>query len=83
VRSPAGEAPPQARRGRIGGCCCAPGNTLGPRGLTRLMDVLERDDPSDQIGAAWGIKELLRQLLMATGRPATPATSPRSAGPGS
>jgi transposase len=43
------------------------GNTLSPRGLTRLMDVLERDDPSDQIGAAWGIKELLRQLLMGNG----------------
>jgi hypothetical protein len=31
------------------------------------MDVLERDDPSNQIGAAWGIKELLRQLLMGNG----------------
>jgi transposase len=43
------------------------GNTLSPRGLDRLVEVLERDDPSDQIGAAWGIKELLRQLLMGNG----------------
>jgi transposase len=57
----------RTRRGRTAGCCCAPGNTLSPRGLTRLMDVLERDEPSDQIGAAWGIKELLRQLLMGNG----------------
>lgn len=43
------------------------GDTLSPRGLARLVDVLDRDDPSDQIGAAWGIKELLRQLLMGNG----------------
>jgi transposase len=43
------------------------GDRLSQKGLTRLMDVLERDDPTDQIGAAWGVKELLRQLLMGNG----------------
>lgn len=41
------------------------GNRLGRRGLTRLTHVLGVDDPSNEIGAAWGIKELLRRLLAA------------------
>ena len=28
--------------------------------------MLESDDPTNEIGAAWGIKELLRQLLACT-----------------
>ncbi len=43
------------------------GNTLSPRALARLQRVLASDDPTNQIGAAWGCKELLRQLLATTG----------------
>ena len=39
------------------------GNTLSPRALARLKATLRADDPTDEIGAAWGIKEALRQLL--------------------
>jgi transposase len=43
----------------------AAGDRLGQHGLARLRNVLAVDDPSNEIGAAWGIKELLRQLLAA------------------
>jgi transposase len=43
------------------------GDTLSPRALSRLQRVLDSDDPTNQIGAAWGAKELLRQLLATTG----------------
>lgn len=43
----------------------AAGDRLSQRGLARLRHVLAVDDPSNEIGAAWGIKELLRQLLAA------------------
>ena len=39
------------------------GNRLSARQLTRLGHVLAADDPTDEIGAAWAVKELLRQLL--------------------
>ena len=39
------------------------GDTLSPRGLARLKATLRTDDPTDEIGAAWGIKEQLRRLL--------------------
>ena len=39
------------------------GDRLSRRQLTRLREVLDTDDPTDEIGAAWGCKELLRQLL--------------------
>ena len=41
----------------------AAGNRLSRRGLDRLSAVLDDDDPTNEIGAAWGVKELLRQLL--------------------
>ncbi len=44
------------------------GDRLPPRALSRLADVLRRDDPTHEIGAAWGVKERLRQLLAATDR---------------
>jgi transposase len=43
----------------------AAGGRLGRHGLARLKKVLATDDPTDEIGAAWGVKELLRQLLAA------------------
>lgn len=43
----------------------AAGDRLSRRGLARLRYVLAGDDPTNEIGAAWGIKELLRQLLAA------------------
>ncbi len=43
------------------------GDTLGPKALARLTKTLRTDDPTDEIGAAWAIKELLRQLLAAHG----------------
>jgi transposase len=39
------------------------GNTLTPRALARLKATLRADDPTDEIGAAWGVKEQLRRLL--------------------
>jgi transposase len=39
------------------------GNTLSPRALARLRATLQTDDPTDEIGAAWGVKEQLRTLL--------------------
>jgi transposase len=44
----------------------AGGDRLSHRGLARLKQVLAQDDPTNEIGAAWGIKELLRQLLAAS-----------------
>jgi transposase len=41
------------------------GNTLSPRALARLKATLRADDPTDEIGAAWGVKEQLRTLLTA------------------
>jgi transposase len=41
------------------------GDRLSPRQLARLKRVLAGADPTNEIGAAWGIKELLRQLLAA------------------
>ncbi len=43
------------------------GDQLGPKALARLKTVLAADDPTEQIGAAWACKELLRQLLAAHG----------------
>jgi transposase len=39
------------------------GNRLSRKQLHRLEYVLAVDDPTEEIGAAWGCKELLRQLL--------------------
>ncbi len=44
------------------------GNQLSSSGLRRLASVLATDDPSNEIGAAWGCKELLRALLAARTR---------------
>ncbi len=44
------------------------GNTLSARALARLKTVFATDDPTNEIGAAWGCKELLRQLLGASDR---------------
>ena len=41
-------------------------NTLSTRGWAKLTHVLAVDDPSNEIGAAWGIKEQLRLLLATT-----------------
>lgn len=39
------------------------GDRLSPRALRRLGHVFERDDPTDEIGAAWAVKEHTRILL--------------------
>lgn len=39
------------------------GDTLSSAAQARLERVLREDDPTDEIGAAWGIKEQLRRLL--------------------
>jgi hypothetical protein len=44
------------------------GGRLTPGPLRRLVIVFERDDPTNEIGAAWGVKERLRQLLAARPR---------------
>ena len=41
-------------------------DTLSPRGWARLKAVLAADDPTNEIGAAWGVKEQLRMLLRTT-----------------
>ena len=38
-------------------------NTLSGRGKTRLQAVFDLDDPTDELSAAWGVKEQLRRLL--------------------
>ena len=38
-------------------------DTLSPGGWVRLERVFRTDDPTDELGAAWGIKEQLRRLL--------------------
>src|SRR5512135_622741 len=42
----------------------AAGNRLGPHGLARLRAIFAAD-PTQELAAAWGVKELLRQLLAA------------------
>ncbi len=41
-------------------------DTLSARGRARLDDVLAADDPTKEIGAAWGVKEQLRLVLACT-----------------
>ena len=41
-------------------------DTLSTRGWAKLKYILDVDDPSNEIGAAWGIKEQLRLLLATT-----------------
>ena len=41
-------------------------DTLNIRGRDRLDQVLGEDDPTKEIGAAWGVKEQLRRLLACT-----------------
>jgi len=41
-------------------------DTLSERGWIRLEQVLRTDVPTDELGAAWGIKEQLRRLLKTT-----------------
>lgn len=43
------------------------GDRLSPKALARLETVLATDDPTNEIGAAWGVKELLRPLLASNG----------------
>jgi transposase len=40
-------------------------DTLTERGWARLRAVFAADDPTDELGAAWGVKEHLRMLLRA------------------
>ena len=47
----------------------AAGDRLSARGLDRLEHVLATDDPTGEIGAAWGCKERLRQLLSSPADP--------------
>lgn len=42
------------------------GDRLSPRASRRLEQVLLHDDPTGEIGAAWGVKERLRMLLACT-----------------
>jgi transposase len=38
-------------------------DTLSEKGRARLIKMLHEDDPTQEIGAAWGVKEQLRTLL--------------------
>jgi len=38
-------------------------DTLSARGKARLQTVFDLDDPTDELSAAWGVKEQLRRLL--------------------
>lgn len=42
------------------------GDRLSEQALTRLFGVFAHDDPTDELGAAWGVKEHLRMLLATT-----------------
>ena len=59
------------------------GDQLSPNGLARLKKVLREDDPTNESGAAWGIKELLSSPSPRRDRPATPAAAPRTYAPSS
>ncbi|UUZ46450.1 transposase [Janibacter limosus] len=51
------------RHGRTA-CCCYAARTLSPSGPgARLDRVFATDDPTDELSAAWAIKEQLRRLL--------------------
>jgi transposase len=39
------------------------GNRLSAQQLARLRAVLASDDPTNEIGAAWAVKERLRMLV--------------------
>jgi len=41
-------------------------DSLSARGRTKLKTVLAQDDPTREIGAAWGVKEQLRRVLACT-----------------
>ena len=41
-------------------------DTLSDRGRAKLQTVFDLDDPTDELSAAWGVKEQLRRLLKAT-----------------
>ncbi len=41
-------------------------DTLSERGRAKLQTVFDLDDPTDELSAAWGVKEQLRRLLKAT-----------------
>ena len=41
-------------------------DSLSTRGRTKLKTVLAQDDPTREIGAAWGVKEQLRRVLACT-----------------
>ena len=43
------------------------GEQLSGKARIRLAAALEADDPTGEVGAAWAVKELLRQLLQAHG----------------
>lgn len=42
------------------------GDRLSPAALDRLFQIFAHDDPTDELGAAWGVKEHLRILLATT-----------------
>jgi len=42
------------------------GDRLSERAMDRLSRVFAHDDPTDELGAAWGVKERLRMLLATT-----------------
>lgn len=42
-------------------------DTLSARAKARLQTVFASDDPTDELSAAWGVKEQLRRLLTVTG----------------
>ena len=65
--STTGAAGRSTPRGRTAGCCYAPATGSAPRPLSRLRTVFATDDPTNQVSAAWAIKELLRQLLAGNG----------------
>src|SRR5512135_239247 len=53
----------------------AAGDRLSRRRLARLKSVLAADDPTDEIGAAWGVKELLRPAAGRTHQPRRPTAA--------
>lgn len=52
------------------------GDRLSTKQLQRLADMLTEDDPTGEIGAAWGGKERLRMLLASPADPRVPRARP-------
>ena len=58
------------------------GDQLSPKALARLKTVFATDDPTNEISAAWAVKDSCVSSSQPTGPADTAGTRPPTAGPG-